>query len=196
MPIEVGIWKRGEKLQKVNVSSIDAESKFENALCEDLSILSPQLMLIGRQIPTDFGKFIDILAMDPDGNLTVVELKRNRTPREVVAQILDYESWVQTLSYDQIAELYAGKNSGKKLEEGFGETFGGPPEKLNQSHNLIVVASELDIVLGGERSWPATRQPITDQSDGALFDYFLTGSSSAGGVSRCSISRPRPVSHK
>ena len=30
--------------------------------------------------------------MDAEGNLTLVELKRDRTPRDVVAQILDYAS--------------------------------------------------------------------------------------------------------
>ncbi|MGE0376857.1 MAG: DUF91 domain-containing protein, partial [Planctomycetaceae bacterium] len=145
MPIELGIWKLGEKLQRVTFSTIDSESKLEQVLCEDLSLLSPQLMLIGRQVPTDFGKFIDILAMDVDGNLTVVELKRDKTPREVVAQSLDYASWVQNLSYEQIAQLYADRNNGKAFEEGFADVFGtGPPEKLNESHNLVVVASELD----------------------------------------------------
>jgi hypothetical protein len=29
-----------------------------------------------------------------EGRIHVIELKRDRTPREVVAQILDYGSWV------------------------------------------------------------------------------------------------------
>lgn len=102
-------------------------------------------MLIGRQISTDYGKFIDLLAMDVGGNLTVIELKRDKTPREVVAQILDYASWIQNLSYDEITEIYADKNDGKTFEKGFAETFDtNPPEKLNESHSLIIVSSELD----------------------------------------------------
>lgn len=30
--------------------------------------------------------------MNSEGDLTVIELKRDRTPREVVAQVLDYAS--------------------------------------------------------------------------------------------------------
>ena len=67
MPIELGIWRLGESLTRVEFSSIETESKLEDTLVKDLSILSPKLMLIGRQIPTAYGKFIDILAIDGEG---------------------------------------------------------------------------------------------------------------------------------
>jgi hypothetical protein len=145
MPIEVGIWRLGTKPERVSMAAIDSESKLEDALVKDLSILSPQLMLIGRQISTSYGKFIDMLAMDASGNLSIIELKKDRTPREVVAQLLDYASWVQSLSYDEISAIYSEKNTGKNLEEGFDDAFGiSLPEQINQNHELIVVASELD----------------------------------------------------
>ena len=145
MPIEVGIWRLGIKPEKLAMSAIGSESRLEDALVEDISILSSQLMLVGRQVSTSYGKFIDMLAMDMSGNLSIIELKKSRTPREVVAQLLDYASWVQSLSYEEISAIYLDKNSGKKLEEGFDESFGmSLPEQINQRHELIVVASELD----------------------------------------------------
>lgn len=145
MPIEVGIWRMGPDLTRVEFQALDSESKLQDTLAADLSLVHPGLMLIGREVPTAFGKFIDLLAMDSDGNLIVVELKRNKTPRDVVAQALDYASWVGTLTYDQITELYAEKHSGQKFEKGFAECFGSsPPENVNESHRIIVVASELD----------------------------------------------------
>ena len=50
--------------------------------------------MIGREVETDFGGSIDILCIDAEGDLVIVELKRDRTPREVTAQALDYASWV------------------------------------------------------------------------------------------------------
>ena len=52
MPIEVAIWRLGKKLEKINFSSIESEVKVEDSLAEDLSLLSPDLMMIGRQVPT------------------------------------------------------------------------------------------------------------------------------------------------
>jgi hypothetical protein len=145
MAIEVGIWRMGEKWERVTVSALDAEKTLEDQIVRDLSILAPQLLLLGRQVPTAFGKFIDIVAIDPNGTVVVVELKRDRTPRDVVAQLLDYASWIQSLSHEEIAEIFAANHDGQEFEKGFFEAFGtNPPEAINQAHDLIVISSDLD----------------------------------------------------
>lgn len=174
MPLELGIWRLGAKPERITFSALDSEKRLEDALVQDLSILSPDLLLIGRQIPTAQGKFIDMLAVDADGDLTVIELKRSRTPREVVAQVLDYASWVQQLSYEQVRELYTDKNPGKQFESAFAEAFKtSPPEELNKDHHLLIVAAELD---------PETERIIGYLSgnygvpiNAAFFRYFRDG---------------------
>lgn len=105
MPVEVGLWRLGERPERIGMTSIDSEARLEAMLVLDLSILSEQRMLVGSQVPTSYGKRVDMLAMDADGNLTVVELKKHRTAREVVSQLLDYASWVQGLTYDEITSI-------------------------------------------------------------------------------------------
>jgi hypothetical protein len=104
-------------------------------------------------VPTAFGHFIDVLAMDVTGSLTVLELKRDRTPREVVAQVLDYGSWVRGLGREDIIRIYEAYTAkyqptkvGTPFEAAFQERFDGAqvPESLNDSHELLVVAAELD----------------------------------------------------
>ncbi|NBC18092.1 MAG: hypothetical protein GVY18_12345 [Bacteroidetes bacterium] len=43
---------------------LDHEQKPEKVLEPDLCILDPDLMLIGRQVQTEYGQNIDLLALD------------------------------------------------------------------------------------------------------------------------------------
>lgn len=144
MPIEVGIWKINNGVSRIQFTPIESEQKLEEILEEDISIISESLLLIGRQIPTEYGKYIDLLAIDQEGNLVVIELKKKKTPRDVVAQILDYASWIQKLSYEKIVNIYEDNYYGT-LEEAFDEKFGiGLPDELNHSHQMIIVSAQLD----------------------------------------------------
>jgi hypothetical protein len=145
MPIELGIWRIDNGIKRVEFSTIETEHKLESVLNENISLLDPDLMVISCQQPTAYGKFIDLLAIDSQGDLVVIELKRNRTPRKVVAQLLDYASWAQNLSYEDITSIYSENNPGQKFEQAFSEQFEiDPPERLNENHRLLVVSSELD----------------------------------------------------
>ncbi len=53
------------------------------------------LLIIGRQVTTKFDGIIDLLGIDRQGDLVVLELKRDRTPRETLAQVLEYASFVR-----------------------------------------------------------------------------------------------------
>jgi hypothetical protein len=148
MPQKIRLWEvqDGDVLKEIQRSSLNVESRIESWLEQDMSTISDDLLVIGRQITTDFGGAIDLLCLDRDGNLVVVELKRDRTPREVTAQILDYASWVKDLSNDKIAELanrYLGECG--PLEDAFRRQFLIElPELLNERHKMLIVASEFD----------------------------------------------------
>lgn len=145
MPIEVGIWKvENDHPKRLNYSAIQSEKKLETLLEKDTSILGEDVLIIGRQVVTEHGKSIDLLGMDRDGNLIIYELKKNQTPREVVAQAMDYASWVQTLTYEAVEELYEG-NYKEPLEKGFAAQFQQQlPEELNTGHRMVIVCAELD----------------------------------------------------
>lgn len=145
MPEDVRLWEvTGDKLLEVEEARLDLEKRIEEWINRDISILSPNLLVIGRQVPTDYRKFIDLLCMDSSGNLVVVELKRDKTPREVTAQALDYASWIKDLNAERINGI-ASQYLGKPLEAAFKEKFGDElPEVVNEDHAMVVVGSEID----------------------------------------------------
>ncbi|MFG2025973.1 endonuclease NucS domain-containing protein [Streptomyces sp. NPDC048825] len=175
MPLEVGLWRVDGAPVRVTTRRMALESRLEELIEADPAILGTPLLLIGRQVPTPYGKFLDLLGIDADGNLHVLELKRDRTPRDVVAQILDYGSWVQGLTNDEVRDIHAEYAARRHDEEAFDQAFAArfgasPPEELNSAHSLTVVASEVD---------PATERIVTYLSTGygvplnvLFFRYF------------------------
>jgi len=148
MPEEIRLWRveESDRLREVKASKLDLEARLEKWLETDISILSRDLLVIGRQVETEYGGIIDLLCVNPSGELVIVELKRDKTPREIAAQVLDYASWVRDLSHDRItnlANVYLGDRG--PLEERFTEHFGTPaPEVLNSGHAMMVVGSNID----------------------------------------------------
>ena len=118
MPIKQAIWRVGDKPTALAPSSLKDEKLLENMIETDPSILADEWLLIGRQVQTAFGGYVDLLAIAPDGSLVVIELKRHKTPREVVAQAIDYASWVESLEADAISKIYEKYSSGGSLEDG------------------------------------------------------------------------------
>lgn len=108
MAISMNLWSisKDKKLQTVSKSKLNFENDLENWIIEDPSILNLDIMILGQQVHTDYGGYIDILGLNKEGDLVVVELKRNKTPRDVVAQCLDYASWVSDLTYEKIRDIH------------------------------------------------------------------------------------------
>ncbi len=146
MPIRNALWTVGATPQLLTEAQLPSEKALEDMIVAAPSMLSDEWMLIGRQEKTASGGIIDLLAIAPDGTLVLIELKRDRTPREVVAQALDYACWVETLDGKDIAAIYARFKSGASLSHDFQTRFGQPLDEatLNESHQIVVVAASLD----------------------------------------------------
>lgn len=145
---KVRLWEviSDTELQEIPSDQINLEERLEDWLATDISVLDPNLLVIGRQVPTDFGGTIDLLCLDNAGDTVVVELKKGRTPRDVTAQALDYASWVRDLSHERltfIAEDYLRDSD--SLDSAFQERFEEPlPDELNLGHRSLIVAESMD----------------------------------------------------
>lgn len=146
MPIRTAIWKVAAQPEPLAETSLAKEQLLEDMIVAAPRLLSDEWMLIGRQEDTGFGGRIDLLAIAPDGSLVLIELKRDRTPRDVVAQSLDYASWVEKLRPEDIAAIYNRFAPGRSLAVDFLQRFGQEldEETLNESHQIIIVSASLD----------------------------------------------------
>ena len=97
MPIKQSIWRIGQKPTALMQSKLKNEEILEDMIENDSSILEDEWMIIGRQVVTKHKKEIDLLAIAPDGSLVVIELKKSKTPRDVVAQAIDYALCIGTV---------------------------------------------------------------------------------------------------
>lgn len=124
------------------------ESWLENnpwALVEKESIL-----YIGRQTSANVEEstiFPDLLGLDSEGNLVIVELKKSKAPRDVVAQLLEYAAWAKELSDEQIqgiaATYFQTLKKKTTLQDAFSEMFEDEMPALNRRLRLFVVAKEI-----------------------------------------------------
>lgn len=146
MSLTTSLWKVGKKPKPLNESTLISEQLLEDMIVESPSMLSEDWLLVGRQVRTAHNTPLDLLAMAPDGSLVLIELKRDKTPREVVAQAIDYATWVETLSPDEIQKIYTEFTNGSNLSSDFETKFGAllDEDDVNQSHQIIIVAAQLD----------------------------------------------------
>lgn len=116
--------KEGEVLEKEIEELLHKNSEL---------VLGEKILYIGRQLKTATGKIIDLLAVDPSGQLIVIELKRGYAPRDILAQVLEYSSWLRKLSereIENIAKNYFDKNNipYRNLIDAFTKFFQHEPE--------------------------------------------------------------------
>ena len=175
MPSGLRLWQiEDERPRPIQQGRLDLESRIENWLRDDIGMVNDDLLVVGQQVETAYGGVIDLLAIDSSGDLVILELKRDRTPRDVVAQTLDYASWVQRLSHEDVEKIASDFfRDDNTLELAFREKFREDlPDVLNESHRMYIVASSLD---------PATERIIEYLSEthsldinAATFTYFQT----------------------
>lgn len=102
------------------------------------------LISLGREIVTRHGHLIDNLFLDQDGALFVVEMKRGRTPRTVVAQVIDYAAHVSRLDWPEVDALCRDRQ-GCGVDEAFRRVFGRTlPRERTPAHRLAILAESYD----------------------------------------------------
>ncbi|MGD0229678.1 MAG: hypothetical protein ABSC19_04870 [Syntrophorhabdales bacterium] len=113
-----------------------------------------KILIVGRQVVTNFGGFIDLVGIDRQGTLVVVELKRNRTPPDTLAQALEYAAFAARLDTGQLEAIlrsYLSDESSNLAEHhrAYFELGSDEAVSFNKDQRVVIV---------GQRVTPEIRQ--------------------------------------
>ncbi len=93
--------------------------------------------------------------MDNTGNPIIIEIKRDKLPREALAQAIDYASDVAEWSVERLSEICL-KYSGKSLEECISESFADVATEnlnINETQRIILVGFSIESALERMVEW-------------------------------------------
>lgn len=129
------------------------EEHLEDWICSDGTILGEPLFIISRQVLIpDTKDRLDLLALDPQGNAVIIELKRGRLKDPVDMQALRYASYVSKwkfTDFENVARNYFQKtgdpefNFNALYEEFCGNAGLDEIPDMNSDQRVIIVGSSV-----------------------------------------------------
>lgn len=135
-----------ETLIEYSKTPVSTEYEIHDFIERHPEVLEKNMFVIGREVPTGDGNFIDLLGLSNNGDTIIIEVKKDQTPRKVIAQILEYAEWVSnSIGSDELNKIAKRKHLTdypslwKKFESEFNEI----PD-FNEHQRLYIVAEKID----------------------------------------------------
>lgn len=130
----------------------------ENWIKSNPEILGNDIAIIGEQVITDAGK-LDFLGIDRLGNCVIIELKRDKLPREALAQAIDYASDIANYGpedLNQVCLSFTKQTLADYLIEKFPDSS-FEEVAVNQFQRLLLVGFAVEEPLHRMIEWLAER---------------------------------------
>lgn len=130
------------------------ESEIEELVWNDFeAFVGEALFPIARQAQLPSGGKPDILALDDEGRVVIIEVKRD-VDRAQLAQSLEYAGWGRLTNLDELATLYDARIEGHVGPDAFFEdwrsfTDSATPRIVNSDCRLILIARDFDTRTSG-----------------------------------------------
>jgi len=129
------------------------ESELQNWIIEQpANFLKDEFLLIGREVTVKgLGDAIDLLAIDPDGNIVIIELKRGALKDPVDFQGLKYAAYTAQWDYDQLKDQFETFRNGAGSHLFDSETsfqdeldeFCNEEYTINNDQRIVLVGEEI-----------------------------------------------------
>ena len=154
---------RNKKMNKLNAttfSELNLSERYDiqEWIDDTPEILGEKLLIIGKEIILPSGIRLDLLAIDENGNLVIIELKRDTSGNHVEWQAIKYASYCSAFTDEEIFKIhqdYLNKKSNdkdaKREIENFLVTF--EMEKLNKEQRIILVSRDFNSDVASAVLW-------------------------------------------
>ncbi len=140
-------------------------------------ILGNDILIIGEQVYTKSGP-LDFLGIDNNGNLVIIELKRDKLARVVLAKAIDYASDLANWDIEKISETcmsYTG-NSLEDYISGNFENIEIDDLTINQSQRIMLIGFAIEESLGRMIEWLSTNFDMSVNA--VILNYAKTSNGS------------------
>ena len=148
-----------DDIMRLKESDFGKEEQLEERLVRTATVRigGVELLYISRQGTTKKRKRFDLTALDENGDLVVVELKKGQAPRRVIAQALDYVSDLQNHEYSELEADYEEflntehqhtDEESQSLRKAHSNYFDHdeplPEEQFNDDQRIIIIGESFD----------------------------------------------------
>ena len=152
MAKKIKVWQIvDEKLEPIETSMAEEkrlEKDFEKWIKTNPEILGENILIIGEQVLTKSG-VIDFLGIDETGDLIIIELKRDKLARDVLAQAIDYASEVASWNIEDISTHIK-----KKLEDLLNDkNISLEDLSINENQKILLVGFSIEEPLQRMIEW-------------------------------------------
>jgi hypothetical protein len=180
MATEIKTWEiiNGE-LTEINTTLAENNRKekddLEKWIKTNPKILGDDILIIGEQVWTKSGP-LDYLGIDNNGNLIIVELKRDKLARDVLAQAVDYASDAANWDIEKLNEICL-KYSDNTLEDYITDNFENVEIDeliINKAQRLLLVGFSIDEALSRMIEWLSSKYDLGINA--IILNYVKTSS--------------------
>lgn len=180
MATEIKVWQiEGEQLTPLEITMADAgrteTQDLERWIGSNPSMLGQDILIIAEQVQTKSGP-LDFLGIDKSGNTVIVELKRDRIPRDALTQAIDYASDVASWDFDKLSEECA-RHTKQPLDAYINESFEDVDLEdisVNQAQRILLVGTYVEESLQRMVEWLSGKYEVGINA--VVFRYIRTKS--------------------
>lgn len=145
------------KIPTTTFSSLNLTERFDiqEWIEKTPDILGEELLIIAKELILPSGKRLDLLAVDRQGVLVIIELKRDDSGSDVEWQAIKYTSYCSSLTQDDIFKHFAEYIGGDASEarDKIEEFIDTEIEDLNEKQRMILVSKEFHSEVASAVLW-------------------------------------------